>query len=118
MANVFLICPVRNVDDMTKSKIEAYVAHLENAGLSVYWPHRDTDQSDPVGVEICAANRAALENAQEVHVWYDPASEGSKFDIGMAWVARKPLIIANRHEIIPTPHKSIENVILEWSRAS
>lgn len=115
---VFLICPVRNSSPETQKAIEAYVAKLEAEGAEVYWPARDTDQTDPHGWTICCRNRSAILDATEIHVWYDAASTGSKFDLGMVfallgigWVKR--VVIANPEAVKSTPHKSFENVLLK-----
>ena len=108
---IFLICPVRNVSSDEQALIADYVAWLEASGEFVYWPARDTDQSDAVGLKICASNRSAMETSDEVHVWWNPDSIGSVFDLGMAFALRKPVIAAN--SIFATAHKSFANVIRE-----
>jgi hypothetical protein len=112
---VFLICPVRGVDERTNARIEAYVKGLEAAGYQVHWPARNTRQGEPPLI-ICAANRHSLEAADEVHVWWDPCSEGSIFDLGMAFAHRKTIRIANRPEVNRTPGKSFTNFLLDAAR--
>lgn len=109
---IFLICPVRNCDNVTLQKIERYVRSLEEAGYEVYWPHRDTNQNDSIGVRICADNRRALARAHEVYVWYAKGSQGSVFDIGMAFALNKKVFIVNPEDIKRTAEKSFENVLL------
>jgi len=60
---IFLICPVRGITEEEKNVIEQYVLNLEEAGHTVHWPPRDTDQNDSVGLRICQDNRKALEEA-------------------------------------------------------
>jgi nucleoside 2-deoxyribosyltransferase len=115
MKKVFLICPVRNASIETQDKINTYIKKLENNGISVYYPHRDTDQSDPIGVNIFNQNRQGVKDADEIHIWYDHESRGSLIDLGMAWALEKPLVIANSEDIVETNYKSIENVILRWA---
>jgi hypothetical protein len=110
--NVFLICPVRNCPPEIAEKIERYVRSLAEAGNSVYWPYRDTNQNDSIGARICADNRRALARAHEVHLWYFKGSQGSLFDLGMLFGLNKKLVVANPEEIERTPHKSFENVLL------
>lgn len=118
-SKIFLICPVRNVKPEVKKRIEAYVTQLEDEGYDVYWPARDTDQNDPVGITICETNRAAIERADAIHIWFDLQSQGSLFDIGMTFAflltMQKRIVIANRDEVQRTPHKSFQNVLLELS---
>lgn len=115
MADVFLICPVRGATDQQKKDIADYVKGLEDKGLTVYYPQRDTDQNDPVGYRICSDNRKAIEEAKEIHVWWTTTSTGTLFDLGMAWAMKKPLVIANPKEVVPTDgDKSFNNVLLAW----
>ena len=116
---VFIVCPVRKVDERTNDSIHQYVLELEEKGHQVYWPFRDTDQSDTHGILICTANREAIYSADEVHIWFDSTSQGSLFDIGMAFaflrVAKKKVVLINKDCIKPTDHKSFSNVILKLS---
>ena len=83
MAKIFIICPVRNADPAIQEEIQRYIERLEEAGHHVHWPPRDTDQSDPHGIQICMDNFDAILDADRVDVFYDPNSRGSHFDIGM-----------------------------------
>jgi hypothetical protein len=112
---VFLICPVRNVDEQTTTRIDAYVKSLEDRGVDVYWPARDTDQNDQIGFRICNDNYEAISSADEIHIWWNKDSKGSLFDLGMAWALEKELVVANQEEVTPTVGKSFQNVLLEWS---
>lgn len=119
----FLVCPVRNSNPETQKAIAAYVEKQEADGVEMYWPARDTDQTDPVGWMICCRNRSAILDANEIHVWYDAASTGSKFDLGMVFVLlgigwTKKVVIANSEAVKSTPHKSFENVLLKMQDES
>lgn len=131
-SKVFLICPVRNVSEEVKAKILAYVHELESRGREVYYPDRDNphQNTDKIGVLICGFNRRKMVGADEIHVWYDKSSDGSKFDLGMFFVistlpyiprsqesARyRQITIVNIEDVRPTPHKSFENILLYWSK--
>lgn len=118
MKSVFLICPVRNASKEALDAANAYVAGLEARGYRVHWPPRDTAQDDPIGLRICRDNMRAIMAADEVHVWYDPASQGSLFDTGMMFLAsegigpRKKIVIVNP-EALPESDgkKSFVNVL-------
>lgn len=110
---IFLICPVRGVTDEEKIIIERYVLNMEKYGHSVYWPWRDTDQDDSIGLRICQDNRRAIEEADEVHVWWNEKSQGSIFDLGMAFALRKKIFLVNFCFVLSTPHKSFNNVLLK-----
>jgi len=99
--------------------IQEYVRGLEEeGGLTVYWPYRDTKQDDPDGFQICQDNCDAMKASENVHVWYDSSSQGSVFDLGMAFIGDKLVPIANPEEVQPTVQKSFQNVLLELDRVS
>jgi hypothetical protein len=108
----FLICPVRGVDESTLVALRTFVALTEAKGRRVYWPYRDTNQVDAVGVRICHDNREAMRRSAEVAVWWTPTSQGSLFDLGMAWAMGKPISLAN--DVPATEGKSFGNVLRWW----
>ncbi len=115
--DVFIICPVRNVTNEERVRIDKYVKDLEGKGLKVHWPSRDTDQNDPIGLRICGDNREAIWNAKEIHVFYNPDSRGSTFDVGMAFAflllkPDKKVILINPDNVDPSNTKSFNNVLL------
>lgn len=110
----FLICPVRLQDAAEQAQIRAWVEAQEAQGVRVYWPLRDTDQSDPVGVAICHANRIGIEQSAVVAVWWNPESRGSLFDLGIAWALGKPVLCI---QAVPkTEGKSFNNLLHAWHR--
>jgi nucleoside 2-deoxyribosyltransferase len=115
MTKIFIICPVRNVSPEENTQINNYVNSLENQGYQVYWPYRDTDQSDNIGYRICTDNRKAIYESDEIHVWFNSNSSGTLFDLGMAWALQKKLVLINQVEI--TESKSFANVITVWLNA-
>lgn len=106
----FLICPVRGVD---VAESEQVVHELEKQGFTVHWPHRDTNQDDNTGLRICRDNRAAIRDADFVHVLWDGKSQGSLFDLGMAFALGKIVIPVTLPAT--SPHKSFQNMVMEWS---
>jgi hypothetical protein len=110
---IFLICPVRNATEQDKAATNAYIAKLEAKGKKVHYPPRDTDQNDPGGLNICRTNRQAMIDSDEVHVYWTPGSEGSKFDLGMAFMADKPTKFVNGRDYIRATQESFENFLLE-----
>ena len=119
---IFVISPVRNIDKVTYAVIEKWVHAREAEGYKVHWPPRDTNQVDPIGLDICKQNREAIFWAGEVHIWLDLRSQGSLFDMGMTFAylrdMRKKIVIINQDQIKSTPDKSFENVFLELAKAS
>ena len=138
MKKIFLICPVRYGKKLTREnkkiqeKIKQYVEKLEKVGHKVYWPLRDTNQDDPIGLKICTDNGMAILDADEVHIWWywqekkwwqkliwwikEKKSTGSLFDFGMAFmlflILDKKIILANPKNVKPTKNKSFTNVLL------
>ena len=96
--------------------MENYVKKLEEKGYKVHYPPRDTNQKDPNGYYICLQNREAIVNADEVHIYWNGKSSGSKFDFGMVFMVnyftKKPIVIINKEDVKKTPYKSFENVLL------
>lgn len=123
MKRIFFISPVRDWKELPqeeKEAIAAYVHKLEDDGNTVHWPMRDTAQDgDPVGWRIRCDNRKAMYGSNEVHLWWNTASEGSKFDLGMWFgmeLAGGPKLVLANPEVIPvTPHKSFGNAVLYWT---
>jgi len=113
--DVFVICPVRNASEFQKAQINDHIKGLEDAGNVVYYPARDTDQDDTVGYKICSANRNAINESKEVHLYWDKESSGSLFDLGMAFSLRKRIIIINPETMEKTETKSFENMVKYWS---
>lgn len=98
-------------------KIYFYVDDLEEDGEDVHWPIRDTHQDDPTGgYRVCHQNFIGILDADEIHIWYDEKSGGSKFDMGGTFMLtemlgeRKKIVIANADEIIDNSKKSLFKV--------
>jgi nucleoside 2-deoxyribosyltransferase len=81
-------------------------------GLAIYWPYRDTNQQDPSGLRICKDNRKAIEESDIVFVYWDGLSQGSLFDLGMAFAFRKRIIPLSLPQL--TPGKSFQNMVIDW----
>lgn len=109
--NVFIICSVRGMDKEYLDKLFHYAESLEAEGKTVYLPPRDTDQSLS-GLEINKSNREGIKYADEIHVFYNPHSSGTHFDLGQAFAFEKPIKIV---EEIKLPSGSVyNNTINEW----
>jgi hypothetical protein len=110
--DVGVICSVRTDEDREYS--DRYVALLEGTGIRVFYPPRDTDQIDPGGgLRILRDNfyRGFL-MCREIHIIWNPNSQGSMFDLGLCFAIRKPLRVVN--PVRRTPEKSFQNAILDW----
>ena len=116
--NLFLICPVRNATEMQRRMMQDYLTAATASGHKVYYPATDTDQNDPLGYRICTDNKNAIAQADEVVIFWDKQSQGSLFDLGMAFALNKPLTIINLDPVEKTEGKSFSNMISEWQRVS
>ena len=113
---IYFVCPVRWCPPELKERLDAHVAGREAQGHEVYYPHRDTDQSAPEP-DVIEHQRAAVEACDIVDVWWDvEISKGCLFDLGMAWMAKKPIFLVNQIEL--TDHPSYGNALLEMTGAT
>jgi len=102
--DVFLICTVREADEKDRNFIDNYVSNLEDQGKRVYYPAADTNQIDESGgYRICSDNLKAIMDSQEVHVYWTQKSQGTKFDLGIAFMEHrtknKKVRLANRNDV-------------------
>lgn len=111
---IFLACPVRGVSPEYRAGLDAQVGSLEQEGHTVYYPPRDTDQADPVGLSICEQNREGIMVADVVYVAWDGNSQGTMFDLGMAFALRKPVYVLTGYMPPMTKGKSFQNMIYAW----
>ncbi|HLC59313.1 MAG TPA: hypothetical protein VJH34_02205 [archaeon] len=110
--DVFIIMPVRGITDDERKYIDSHIENLKQQGKKVYVPLYHTDQNDPIGFRICTDNMNAIRDAKEVHIYFNPDSQGTLFDTGMMFALGKPLRLINREYVKPTPTKSFANVLL------
>jgi len=111
MKKVFIICSVRGASDEYKEKLENYVSDLEQNGCKIHLPHRDTNQN-ATGIEICKENSTAIFNADEVHIFYSSKSQGTHFDMGVAFALDKQLVVVENEKY--GEGKSYPRMIDEW----
>lgn len=113
---IYIICPVRKLTNEEKNKILDYVNELEKQGHLIKCPFRDTDQNDEIGLRIIEEHSQDILWANQIHIWWNPTSEGSIWDIAQAYLAtrlmRKKIILINPENIEITPDKSFTNVLV------
>jgi nucleoside 2-deoxyribosyltransferase len=96
--NIYIICAVRGATSERVKEIRAYAASLRDTEKHhVHFPPDDAPQEDPTGEAICRTHLAAMERADEVHVFWDVNSKGSHFDLGMAYALRKKVVPIRCH---------------------
>jgi len=97
---IFLICSVRGASKEEKEEFKNYKEVKEKEGYSVHNPNMDTNQDDEIGYDICVTNRKVIRDSNEVHLYWKPTSEGSRFDLSMAFMADKKLVIVNENKLV------------------
>ena len=112
MKRMFIICTVRGASEEYKKKLEDYVAQKEAEGWEVHLPHRDTDQNAS-GYNICMQNAKAIAMAHEVHIFYNPDSQGTHFDMGVAFAYGRKMVVVENVEY--GPGKSYTRMLDEWA---
>jgi len=115
MKRVFIICTVRGASAEYQKELEDYVESLESEGVKVHLPHRDTNQKG-TGIEICNQNANAIKASDEVHIFYNPDSQGTHFDMGVAFTLGKKIVIVKT--ITYGEGKSYARMLAEWEEAS
>jgi hypothetical protein len=98
--DVYMICSVRKATEEEKAELIAYRDMLEGQGLKTCYPAESTNQNDIGGYNICHDHTWEIENSQEVHVKWNPDSQGSYVDLGTAFhthfVKGTPIRLINR----------------------
>lgn len=100
----FLICTVREADESDKAFLARYVEEHDALGWNIYYPARDTNQVDESGgYRICCDNNSAMARSKSISVYWTSKSQGTKFDLGMAFeqhrISGKPIRLANRSAV-------------------
>jgi hypothetical protein len=112
---IYVVCPVNNVTPQITEYLKNYVSGLEAKGHSVHWPARDTNQTQDL-LGRMAQNRDAIKRSNEIHIYWDPASLGSKVDLGMIFMANKPVKLINKEEVEKNPSRSrLEDFLLQFA---
>ena len=111
--NIFIICTVREANNNYVAKLEKYVKMLEIDGHKVHLPHRDTNQNAN-GIDICLQNKNAIKESDEVHIFYNSKSQGTHFDMGVAFAFDKKIIIVENE--IFGEGKSYPRMLAEWEK--
>ena len=113
MKNIFIICTVRTATPEYRKRLENYVFDLESKGFQVHLPHRDTNQTQ-TGFEICSENKEAIIKADEVHIFYNPNSLGTHFDMGVSFALDKKIVVVEN--LSYDQGTSMLHVLMEWEK--
>jgi len=82
--SVFVICPVSIATPEVAARLQAYADMLEDNGVEVHLPQRDTNQLQNA-FSICRENATAIKLSTEIHIFYNRMSKGTHFDLGVAF---------------------------------
>ena len=111
---LFLICPVSDASEETNERISNYKSIMASYGYDVHAPFFDTNQKDMfAGYAICRQNAEAIGKSKEVEILYDQKSNGSVFDLGVAYALHKPIRVLNDKSIQFTDDV-IDLIIQQW----
>lgn len=110
MVNVFVISPVRRANEDHRRFLRNYrdIWDSPEGGCNLYIPMFDTKQ-DMSELEINMKHKRLIETCDEVHVLYQSESSGIHFDLGMAFMAGKPIRVIG--DIKETDEKSYANFL-------
>lgn len=112
-----MICSVRKATEKEKRDLTAYAEDLRKQGHEVLCPITDTNQTDDIGLRIVEEHEKEIVWADEIHIIWNPDSEGSLWNAAQARMAKrfmpeKKIIVVNLAHVEPTDNKSYTNVIL------
>lgn len=111
---IFVICSVRGATEQYRNKLDAYVLNLEELGHVVHLPHRDTNQNS-TGLNICRENMDAISKAKKVHIYYNSESQGTHFDMGVAFALNKKIVVVENETF--GSGKSYPRMLSEWEKS-
>jgi|GEM_PF-2298461 len=115
--SVFVISTVRNASRVDEEALKEYKQKLLNKDYDVYIPNFDTKQEgDPIGLRICSDNAEAMLKSDEIHVFYNPESQGVHYDIGQYNMmcklgVKKPIVFVNSNDFEIKDHKDFSNCL-------
>jgi nucleoside 2-deoxyribosyltransferase len=64
------------------------------------------------GFDICTQNANAIKEADEVHIFYNSASQGTYFDMGASFALGKKIIVVENEEY--GGGKSFPKMLSDW----
>ncbi|MEM2089986.1 MAG: hypothetical protein QXL88_02760 [Candidatus Pacearchaeota archaeon] len=85
----FIISPVRETQDKITNYLREYKSKLLEKNFEmVHLPIDDTNQRDPIGINICRNNLEVAASSGTIKVFYQKNSLGSVFDLGMIFMLK------------------------------
>ena len=114
---IFLICPVRDANLNQIEKMRSFVNNKAQEGYKVHYPLDHTNQlGDQIGYRICTENANAIGDAKSVSIYYDQASRGTMFDLGVAYYFQyldptRTFVLENAEDIVINPSDFGDTVV-------
>jgi nucleoside 2-deoxyribosyltransferase len=105
---IYLICPVRMATPETRKECDEYVAKLESEGHKVFYPPRDAQQDS--STILVQQELSAIDESDEVHIFWLGTSFGSHFDLGATMVLKKPIVLVKTYSE-HTSHSYIDYIL-------
>ena len=87
---IYILCPVRKMTNEEKVFVENHIDELSKE--HEVHSYRDVEQNCETGSSIVLAHGKAIEECDEVHVFWNHESTGSHFDLGMAYAWKKKIV--------------------------
>lgn len=109
---IAIIAPFLNLNQEKKNRYENYAARLEEEGNSVHLACRDTNMKAS-SIEICMRNSKRIQQAEEVHIFYESDRVEVHFDIGIAFAHNKKIVVVDSCRRSDGP--SFQNLLAEWN---
>ncbi|MGV8171984.1 MAG: hypothetical protein ACP5OA_04795 [Candidatus Woesearchaeota archaeon] len=101
---IVLLHSVRGAGSEEPEFITEYAKKQENQGNALYIPKKFNFQKDETGgIAICNTMRYVIQNSGNAAIGYNPDSEGTKFDYGMALFLDRPITLLNQGLDISEP---------------
>lgn len=113
MKKIYILCNIRVMSDEVRQQLNEYVIELTNKGYLVQLPHQDDNQNKS-GYEICQQNMKYIKKADEIHIFYNNQSKGLHFDLGMAFILKKPIVVVKNE--LYSGGKSFPRMLKEWEK--
>ena len=112
--SIFIISPVRNLEPSVFAKLLQQDDHYSKLGYRVHIPYRDTIQTENA-INICLTNIEEMKKSDFILVYFDEASIGTIYDLGVAMGLGKEIKLINH--VYRTENKSFNNVLLDYVRS-
>lgn len=95
---IVICCPIRLADKSQNQEALDYIARLKSEGHEVFSYWDTLMEACPTGADILNRHLEAVQNADEVHVFWTNNSTGTHFEIGTAVAMNKKIVIVRCYD--------------------